>query len=487
MKKTAIVFFSLLAAAAVVTTAFVAVNHKRQSDLPTSLVEQENKSDTAEKGSSSNESNDPFEEILNADLGLKVKTGVSYSTVGGTVSDNWYKLDEDDDNVYLIYGDYYRNKYISDALLDKYKKSWDSGIVKTGTYDITPSGGDILMDFLTNGDNWVVIRLAFEKVYPYRTITAVGSPTKEQIEAAAEKVGGLGYDHNPNTIPGMFRPHPGAQSYEGCYGYWLATRAMSGFYMVRCNQGGIRDDMLSNGNAVRPVVCISKAEREKTAEEESRDQAKNTVEKEAGEVNEMLNRGTFQLGEFSLHYGKYVSDDKNSSYTLNENGSLIYESASGVHYTGKWEARESEYDGWALFLTDETGEEKMYWSGGNDWFDTAFMATMTYRYSSEDIQKSESGLSDTFRVGGFTLHFGRYVSEDGTKTYILRSDGTYTREYEQTVGDTGNWKLGTNDSGEPRIIFDEEESSIFGEFVVTADDTFCYSYKFSTTYTYVGE
>lgn len=491
MKKIMIIATAALAAAAVITSVLILHSRSDKEDLQKQL----NAGSVTEltDDSTKEEENDPFSLLLNANIGDKVITGVTFDTVGSKVPDNWYKLDEDDENIYLLYGDYYKTEFISDALLSSYSKSWDNGkswetaITKMGAYSLTASSGSLLVDFMLDTNNWALISVSFEEAFPYRTISAVGSPTKEQIEAASEKVGGLGYDFNPNTVPSMIRPHPGAQPFDGCYGYWLATYTKtSSLYEVRCNQGGIRDTFVSNGDALRPVVCISKTQRERTSEEESRDRAVEAASEQAEEVNKELSKGTFQLGEFTLHYGKYISDDKKSSYTLNEDGSLVYESENGIRYTGKWEAKESEYDGWALFLTDETGEEKMYWSGGDDWFDTAFMATMTYRYSSEN-SGSSTGVGETFSAGDFTLHFGKYISEDGLETYYIRSDGTYKREYEQTTGDTGSWRLGTNSSGEHLIIFDGETSSLFGEFVVTADDTFCFRYRFSTTYTYAGE
>ena len=492
MKKIIIIIAAVLAAGAVATSVIL-IQSKLGKGNPQEQMNASSVSGSADHPAQE-EGDDPFSVLLNANIGDKVTTGVTYDTVGGKVQDNWYKLDENDENIYLIYGDYYKTEYISDALLLSYSKNWDNGkswqtaITKMGTYSLTASSGSLLVDFMLDTNNWALISVGFEEAFPYRTISAVGSPTKEQIEAASEKVGGLGYDFNPNTAPSMIRPHPGAQPFDGCYGYWLATYTKtSSLYEVRCNQGGIRDTFVSNGDALRPVVCISKTQRERTGEEESRDRAVEAASEQAEEVNKELSKGTFQLGEFTLHYGKYISDDKKSSYTLNEDGSLVYESENGMHYTGKWEVKESEYDGWALFLTDDAGEEKMYWSGGDDWFDTAFVATMTYRYSSEETQHGASDLAETFSVGDFTLHFGRYISEDGLETYEIRSDGTYERKYEQTAGDTGSWRLGTNSSGEHLIIFDGETSSLFGEFVVTADDTFCFRYRFSTTYTYAGE
>lgn len=96
------------------------------------------------------------------------------------------------------------------------------------------------------------------------------------------------------------------------------------------------------------------------------------------------------------------------------------------------------------------------------------------------------GSGDTVTVEGHTFHFGKYVGDDGVATYTLRADGTYSVEYSGADSDSGTWELKTDDSGDQVLVFDGEESTTFGYFMVTADDTFIYNYRMSTTYTYVG-
>lgn len=147
-------------------------------------------------------------------------------------------------------------------------------------------------------------------------------------------------------------------------------------------------------------------------------------------------KDTFQVGDYILHYGKYYSDDGKSSFQLNKDGTLIFESVNGNNYTGSWQVRKSEYDGWALYLTDANNTEKTYWAGGNDCFDTAFRATMTYWYSPngknvKEYQKflfeQSSGLSinpekeksDSARGLYYpTVRFGGMIS-DGEWIYAL--------------------------------------------------------------------
>ena len=97
MKKIMIIATAALAAAAVITSVLILHSRSDKEDLQKQL----NAGSVTEltDDSTKEEENDPFSLLLNANIGDKVITGVTFDTVGSKVPDNWYKLDEDDENI----------------------------------------------------------------------------------------------------------------------------------------------------------------------------------------------------------------------------------------------------------------------------------------------------------------------------------------------------------------------------------------------------
>ena len=186
----------------------------------------------------------------------------------------------------------------------------------------------------------------------------------------------------------------------------------------------------------------------------------------------------------TFHFGKYVGDDGVSVCWLNGDGTFRFELPDGAGYGGIWKVVPGDIDGGGLEFTDDGGDSLLYWPCGDDAFATAFRAEIVYRYAANTQDQQADG--DTFTAGPYTMHYGRYQGDDGVATYTLRADGTYSVEYSGAGSDSGTWELKTDDSGDQVLVFDGEESTTFGYFKVTADDTFVYSYRVSTTYTYVG-
>lgn len=326
----------------------------------------------------------PFEVLAEAKTGTVVTTGIDGMTMShDKIPDNWYKFDEDDENIYLIYGDYYENAWLRTDDLSR-NKLIREGIYGIGT-DYSHANAERLLAFLTEEENWNNLKNAFEKVYPYRDIHVAGSPTKEQVEKASRHSDGFGYTGNPNAVANMFRPHLEVKGYAGCNGYWLATmegRDIANLYGVRCNWNGINLNRVTNADyAVRPLITVPKAERAKNENEIKNDKAKEDAAK-AQEHSELL-----QLGDFTLSYGKYTGEGSDASTLyLNADGTIKkqYDNDDTV-YEGQW--RVTAENG-QVFLeitttTFDSSEAQRFIAEKDNVFRTAWRYPTVYTYAEE--------------------------------------------------------------------------------------------------------
>ncbi len=198
---------------------------------------------------------DLYTVITAAKPGEKVTTGVTFDANGTTVDDNWYKLAEDEEAVYLLYGNYYPNAALADALFSE-----ETGVTKTGVFGIAATERVRLLGFLQDEAVWSDVSRAFAAALPTRTVTAAGSPTREQIESAALTIAPADRTSDTDAEPDLLRPHPGEPSYMECTGYWLATEAEAGCYAMGSAGEEPRVDPVAIANAARPVVRIQKTE-----------------------------------------------------------------------------------------------------------------------------------------------------------------------------------------------------------------------------------
>ena len=200
---------------------------------------------------------------------------------------------------------------------------------------------------------------------------------------------------------------------------------------------------------------------------------------------------TFTVDGYTLHYGRYLGDDGVTVCELNADWTYRFTFADGTVQSGAWRVRPADVDAESIALTDGSGEEKLYWPVGDDGFDTAFMATMTFRYAPDAGTSAPTGTAPvadaTFTVGGFTLHYGKYVSQDGIEAITLRADGTFLRDYDGANGNTGTWTTGVNSLGEPVLWMKADGEAGDPAEYLAADDGFSITYRFTTHYSYVAE
>lgn len=248
------------------------------------------------------EENDLFE-LENAEIGEKVLTGVN-----AFFPDNWYKFYEDDDNIYLLYGDYYEARWLRN--LDKSK------LIIMGTYDVGTRGNSNsdskrLVEYILNENNWTSISNSFSFVYPQRIITTTGAPTKEQLELVAEN----------NSVTTMLRPHTEHTDdggYGGCMGYWLGTINPKGSGTLYGVRGLTYVDLLdsnrvSNGYAFRPLVTISKYKGNIPEKAENNDNIELKNKTEPLETDFIINET-----KVNMVVEEYVLPNSNSSYLTQE-------------------------------------------------------------------------------------------------------------------------------------------------------------------------
>lgn len=201
---------------------------------------------------------------------------------------------------------------------------------------------------------------------------------------------------------------------------------------------------------------------------------------------------TFTVDGYTLHYGRYLGDDGVSVCELNADWTYRLTFADGSVQSGAWRVRPADVDAESIALTDGSGEEKLYWPVGDDGFDTAFMATMTFRYAPDAGASAPTGTAPaadggTFTVGGFTLHYGKYVSQDGVEAITLHADGSFLRDYDGANGNTGTWTNGVNSLGEPVLWMKADGEAGDPAEYLASDDGFSITYRFTTHYSYVAE
>ena len=238
----------------------------------------------------------PLNILLQAKVGDRVQTGVRTN-----VPDDWYKFYEDDEAIYLLYGDYYEAAWLDAVALG------EAGLVVKDAYTVaTPNDRhnhvDELLGFMTDEHNWSRLQGAFSERYPFHNVSVTGGPTKEMMEE-------VGQNFSPNSP--MLRPHTEVDGYGGCMGYWLATedtRGSTTMYGVRCMVylALIDSNRTENGYCFRPLVRVAKQERPMTAEE-LEEQAMRTAAEESG-----LSAGKLM----SLHYADYNADGRAEAFAL---------------------------------------------------------------------------------------------------------------------------------------------------------------------------
>lgn len=342
-------------------------------NVPATPSEEPSQASSTAQNSQTVQENTSIEELKAAEVGSKVTTGVDL----GSVPDDWYKFYEDDENYYLIYGDYYKNEWLNTTVLRELKLGTE------GTYNVYSNSEDNLLKYLTEENYWLVIKRAFEKVYPYREITATGAPTKEQVEKVDKEYGGLAYSLSPDERPSMLRPHPGAKDYDGCNGFWLATidkRGSSNLFGVRCNWGGLDSNLVTNREyCVRPLVTVPKAKREKTSAEKAVLDAQST-------------QGVLKVGEHTIKYGDYTGSD-NSTLTVNEDGTvaLVLPDNDLMSFPGTWKLT-SEGD--TVFIELDLNisgvvNNSRYVVLKDDEFQTAWRNPTVFKYAGEQQKQTE--------------------------------------------------------------------------------------------------
>ncbi len=313
-----------------------------------------------------------FDRLLEAPVGVKVQTGIM-----GLCDDNWYKFDEDDENIYLLYGGYYKTEWLYGGVTEEERRETD--LTVWGDYEISASevgNGTDIVNYLLDESKWSYLKWQFSSEYPLRTITVTGAPTKEQVERVIKEYPTVARDL---LCPREYDPY----EYNFARGYWLATEDDSFHVYIHNNIAlgkGVESSWCRNAESIRPLVAISKRQREKT-EQERLDEKLYQEQKEEdarmreaeGEANDYESGGSvIQANGHTLKFGVYSfsgADGAVESYEIREDGTCSY-SSSEFNGNGTFQIEALDDD-----MTEWTGEMQLvvYFDGadggGRDWLD----------------------------------------------------------------------------------------------------------------------